>query len=129
VLIGFVIACLLAGSPTFLSPPSVKATIDGVVLLPSLLMITAGALPYITATQLLVVPRSIPIIFPIIYLLYIFIYFFSVLSRQIIAGYISHKAKIVPKSKCDIVAEILSYHFYLVALQQMPKSLTVITTP
>jgi hypothetical protein len=30
------------------------------------LAITTGSLPSITATQLLVVPRSIPIIFPII---------------------------------------------------------------
>ena len=55
-----------AGSPTFRSPFSVNATIDGVVLLPSLLAITTGSLPSITATQELVVPRSIPIIFPIL---------------------------------------------------------------
>ena len=46
-----------AGSPTFRSPFSVNATIDGVVLLPSLLAITTGSLPSITATQELVVPR------------------------------------------------------------------------
>src|SRR3984885_5689134 len=62
---GFVIACLLAGSPTFLSPFLRKATTDGVVLRPSSLGMTTGSLPSITATQLLVVPRSIPIIFPI----------------------------------------------------------------
>ena len=62
---GLVIACLLAGSPTFLSPFSVNATIEGVVLRPSLLGITTGSLPSITATQELVVPKSIPIIFPI----------------------------------------------------------------
>jgi membrane fusion protein, multidrug efflux system len=56
----------LAGSPTFLSPFSVNATMDGVVRRPSLLLgITTGSLPSITATQELVVPRSIPIIFPI----------------------------------------------------------------
>jgi hypothetical protein len=39
-----------------------KATIDGVVLLPSALGITTGSLPSITETQELVVPKSIPII-------------------------------------------------------------------
>jgi hypothetical protein len=64
-------ACLLAGSPTFRSPDSVKATIEGVVRLPSLLGITTGSFPSITETHEFVVPRSIPIIFPI------FLYFFS----------------------------------------------------
>jgi len=36
VLVGLVTACLFAGSPTFLSPSSVKATIEGVVLFPSI---------------------------------------------------------------------------------------------
>ena len=66
VLVGFVIACLLAGSPTLRSPPSTKATTEGVVLLPSLFGITTGSLPSITLTQELVVPKSIPIIFPIL---------------------------------------------------------------
>jgi hypothetical protein len=43
----------------------VKATTDGVVLLPSAFSITLGVLPYIIATQELVVPRSIPIIGPL----------------------------------------------------------------
>ena len=59
-------ACLLAGSPTLRSPFLRKATTDGVVRRPSSLAITTGSLPSITATQLLVVPRSIPIIFPIV---------------------------------------------------------------
>src|ERR1700744_4852862 len=67
---GFVIAWRLAGSPTFLSPFFRKATMDGVVLRPSSLAITTGSLPSMTATQLLVVPRSIPIIFPILYKIY-----------------------------------------------------------
>src|SRR5574344_1086835 len=75
VLIGLVIACLLAGSPIFISPFAVNATTEGVVLLPSLLMITVGSLPSITETQLLVVPKSIPIILPIIFISY-FLYFF-----------------------------------------------------
>ena len=63
--VGLVTACRLAICPTSLSPLSEKATIDGVVLLPSLLGITTGSLPSITATHELVVPKSIPIIFPI----------------------------------------------------------------
>ena len=43
-----------------------SATIDGVVLAPSWLAITVGFPPSITATQLFVVPKSIPIIFPMI---------------------------------------------------------------
>jgi hypothetical protein len=39
---------------------------EGVVLRPSLLGMTTGSLPSITATQELVVPKSIPIIFPIL---------------------------------------------------------------
>ena len=65
---GLVIACLFAGSPIFLSPLplSKKATIDGVVLFPSLLGITTGSFPSITDTHEFVVPKSIPIIFAII---------------------------------------------------------------
>jgi hypothetical protein len=43
---------------------------EGVVLLPSALAITTGSPPSMTATQELVVPRSIPIIFPIFFLLH-----------------------------------------------------------
>ena len=59
---GFVIACLFALSPTFLSPPSINATIEGVVLAPSALGITTGSFPSITETHEFVVPKSIPII-------------------------------------------------------------------
>ncbi len=59
------IACRFAIWPTSRSPPSVKATIEGVVREPSLFGITTASPPSITATQLLVVPRSIPITFPI----------------------------------------------------------------
>src|SRR5690606_6256122 len=62
VFLGLVTACLFAGSPTFLSPSSVNATIEGVVLFPSALGMTTGSLPSITETQELVVPKSIPII-------------------------------------------------------------------
>jgi len=39
---------------------SVKATVDGVVLAPSEFSMTLAALPSMTATQELVVPKSIP---------------------------------------------------------------------
>ena len=41
-----------------------KATTDGVVRPPSAFSITVGSPPSSTAIQLLVVPRSIPIVFP-----------------------------------------------------------------
>jgi hypothetical protein len=68
VLVGFVTACLFAGSPTLISPPSTNAMIDGVVLFPSELGITTASFPSITETQEFVVPKSIPIILPILVL-------------------------------------------------------------
>src|SRR5215469_9255563 len=59
---GLVIAWRLATCPTSRSPVLVKATTDGVVRPPSSLAMTLGSPPSITATQELVVPRSIPII-------------------------------------------------------------------
>lgn len=59
-----VIACLLAAAPTSFSPSLVKATTEGVVRLPSAFSMTFGVLPYMTATQELVVPRSIPMMLP-----------------------------------------------------------------
>src|SRR5881397_1636612 len=61
---GLVTACRLAGWPTRRSPSSVKATIEGVVRMPSEFSMTLGAEPSITATQELVVPRSIPMTLP-----------------------------------------------------------------
>src|SRR5690349_15128880 len=61
---GLVTAWRLAGWPTRRSPSSVKATIDGVVRAPSAFSMTLGALPSITATQELVVPRSMPMTLP-----------------------------------------------------------------
>jgi hypothetical protein len=58
-------ACLLAGAPTSFSPSFVKATTDGVVLLPYAFSMTLGVLPSIMATQELVVPRSIPMMAPL----------------------------------------------------------------
>src|ERR1700739_4061027 len=57
---GLVTAWRFAGWPTRRSPSSVKATIDGVVRIPSAFSMTFGVLPSITATQEFVVPRSIP---------------------------------------------------------------------
>ena len=58
---GLVMLCRLAVCPTSTSPESVNATIDGVVRAPSAFSITLALLPSITATQELVVPRSMPI--------------------------------------------------------------------
>src|SRR5690554_220051 len=72
VLVGFVTAWRFAGSPTLISPPSTNAITEGVVLFPSALGITTGSLPSITATQELVVPKSIPIILLIIILFVVY---------------------------------------------------------
>src|SRR5699024_3472170 len=61
-----VTACRLAASPTRRSPALVNATTEGVVRWPSALGITTGLPPSMTAAQLLVVPRSIPMIFAIV---------------------------------------------------------------
>ena len=63
---GLVTCWRLAGTPTSRSPPCVKATTDGVVRPPSRLGMTVGSPPSSTAIQELVVPRSIPIVFPIL---------------------------------------------------------------
>ena len=60
--LGLVTACRLAGMPTRVSPSPVKATMDGVVRMPSSFSITRAFLPSMIATQLLVVPRSMPMI-------------------------------------------------------------------
>ena len=59
---GLVMAWRLAGSPTLRSPPSMKAMMEGVVRFPSAFVMTTGSLPSMTETQLLVVPKSIPMI-------------------------------------------------------------------
>src|SRR5690554_1272174 len=57
-----------------------KATTEGVVRLPSLLGITTGSLPSLTETRELVVPKSIPIIFAIVFeLLFVLFFFFQFL--------------------------------------------------
>jgi hypothetical protein len=57
---GLVTAWRFAGWPTRRSPSSVNATIDGVVRAPSAFSMTLGVAPSMTATQELVVPRSMP---------------------------------------------------------------------
>ena len=63
---GFVTIWFLAGCPTKTSPLLVKATIEGVVLFPSLFVITTDFPPSITDTHEFVVPKSIPIILLIV---------------------------------------------------------------
>src|SRR5664279_1651156 len=58
---GLVTACRFADWPTTTSLSLVKATMDGVVRSPSLFSSTRGLPLSMTATQELVVPRSIPI--------------------------------------------------------------------
>lgn len=60
-----VAACLLAATPTSLSPSLVKAITEGVVLAPSAFYMTLALLPYMIATQEFVVPKSIPTTFPV----------------------------------------------------------------
>ncbi len=62
---GFITAWRLATVPTRRSPPSVKATTDGVVRPPSEFSSTVGSPPSRMATHELVVPRSIPIVLAI----------------------------------------------------------------
>src|SRR5476649_1680726 len=69
VFFALVTAWRLAGAPTRISPLSVYATTEGVVRAPSLFSMTLGLPPSITATQELVVPRSMPMIFAMIFAL------------------------------------------------------------
>src|SRR6185369_11594295 len=69
---GLVVACRRAICPTSRSPPSVKATTDGVMRLPSAFVITTGSPPSMMATHELVVPRSMPITLAICFLRFSF---------------------------------------------------------
>ena len=60
---GLVTAWRFARTPTRRLPSLSKATIEGVVLFPSLFGITLAVPPSMKDTTELVVPRSIPIIF------------------------------------------------------------------
>src|SRR5262249_33462598 len=61
---GLVTIWRLLAAPTTTSPSAFHDTIDGVVRPPSWLWITAGSPPSSTATQLFVLPRSIPMTRP-----------------------------------------------------------------
>ena len=63
---GLVMAWRLATCPTSRSPVFVNATTDGVVRPPSWFAMTTGWPPSMTATTEFVVPKSIPIIFPML---------------------------------------------------------------
>src|SRR6218665_3720835 len=67
VFLGLVTAWRLAEAPTRISPSSWEATIEGVVRAPSLFSITRVVLPSMMDTQLLVVPRSMPMILPMVF--------------------------------------------------------------
>ncbi len=67
VFVGFVTACRLAICPTKRSFVFEIATIDGVVRAPSLFSTMVGSPASMMAIAELVVPRSIPSIFAIIY--------------------------------------------------------------
>src|SRR5438093_10674017 len=58
--------------PTSRSPFSVNATTDGVVRFPSAFAMTTGSPPDMMATQEFVVPRSIPMSLPMVFLLQLF---------------------------------------------------------
>src|SRR5207248_10477626 len=61
---GLVTAWRLATVPTRRSPDCANATTDGVVRPPSAFSTTVGSPPSSTAMHELVVPRSIPLVFP-----------------------------------------------------------------
>src|SRR5258705_11048187 len=63
---GLVTAWRLASWPTRRSPPLLKATTDGTVRPPSAEAMTVGSPPSMTATTEFVVPRSIPMILPML---------------------------------------------------------------
>src|SRR4051794_34426714 len=63
---GFVTAWRFATVPTRRSPEAVKATTEGVVRPPSAFSITVGSPPSSTAIAELVVPRSIPMVLPML---------------------------------------------------------------
>ncbi len=66
---GLVTACRFAICPTRTSPLASQATTLGVMSEPSSFTITLGSRPTMMATTLLVVPRSIPTILPMVLLL------------------------------------------------------------
>src|SRR3712207_5111943 len=63
---GLVTACRFATVPTRRSPLLAKATTDGVVRPPSAFSMTVGSPPSSTAMHEFVVPRSMPMVLPIL---------------------------------------------------------------
>src|SRR3981081_2650592 len=63
---GLVMSLRFATCPRSRSPVLVKATTEGVVLPPSSLGMTLGSPPSMTATTEFVVPRSMPIVLPML---------------------------------------------------------------
>ncbi len=63
---GLVTAWRLATVPTRRSPDCVNATTEGVVRPPSEFSMTVGSPPSSTAMQELVVPRSMPMVLPMV---------------------------------------------------------------
>src|SRR4030081_2801289 len=89
---GLVTAWRLAGWPTSRSPSSLKATIDVVVRMPSAFSMSFDVLPSITATHELVVPRSIPMTFPMVLI--------SFFLRQVCWALTGHQFT-PPNDKCS----------------------------
>src|SRR3954451_9143135 len=92
---GLVTAWRLAGWPTRRSPSSLKATIDGVVRMPSAFSMTFAVLPSIKATHEFVLQRSIPMTFPMV---------LSFFLRQVgwaLAAHQSKPPKIKMLANCD----------------------------
>lgn len=79
---GLTTACRFADTPTSRSPPSVNATTEGVVLVPSAFSIILGTLPSMMATAEFVVPRSIPMTWPLT---------FSVGSAASVVAYLANR--------------------------------------
>ena len=110
VFFGFVMACRLAGSPILRSPSLTKPTTEGVVRLPSLLAITTGSLPSKTATQELVVPKSIPIIFPVIVSFLLFFSVFTVVWSSWFSVSRPYVNNIRPCNLCTLQLHLKSLH-------------------
>src|SRR3954452_16603970 len=92
---GLVTSRRLAGWTARRSPASGTATIEGVVRMPSAFSMTFAVLPSITATHEFVVPRSIPMTFPMV---------LSFFLRQVgwaLAAHQSKPPKIKMLANCD----------------------------
>ncbi len=88
---GLVTAWRFATCPTSREPSLLKATTEGVVLAPSSLVSILGSPFSMTATTELVVPKSIPMIFPILhsYIVITSLIWCNILKRQgLVFGYI-----------------------------------------